>query len=71
LGPNSGSRRRRDGLYPAVQPGATEGRRGTQTKRAEPLPAPPAQHSFVADYFITTERLTLNVSSEPGFTTTW
>jgi hypothetical protein len=42
-----------------------------KTKRAEPVLAPPARANRVDRYFITTERFTVNVSSVPGFSTTW
>lgn len=72
LGPNGGVAAPGPTLYPPVQPLETEGLSGTQRSgRSRCRPRPPNPRPSDADYFITTERLTLNVISAPGFTTTW
>lgn len=80
MGPNGGLAPFGSTLYPPVQPSGTKGRNGTLTPApigrenaaGGAVQAPPADvRSPGKDYFITTERLTVNVSSAPGLTTTW
>jgi hypothetical protein len=63
-------------VYAGGQPRASAGpHRDTaatpNATRAEPFPAPPAKDARRNRYFMTTERLTVNVSSVPGLITTW
>jgi len=80
LGPSGGMAHPGATLYRPVQPSRTKGRRGTlaparmrrENAAGGAVSGPARRCSFVRyGYLITTERLTLNVSSEPGFTTTW